>query len=187
MNTISDYIIKKIEINYKIDDQALFKHGLFIYLSFFINSIFIFILAVLLNDIVNGLLFIILFPLIRIHSGGLHTSNYRTCFILTLTVFLFSNLYIRINFDSTYILVLTLLSSIFIVYYAPVQHVNNKLTFKNKYANRKKTTIIIIVYMILCSFLSYLDYTYYLSVSYIIIQDALFMFLQTKSKFYYRG
>ena len=27
MNNISVYIIKKIEINYKIDDQALFKHS----------------------------------------------------------------------------------------------------------------------------------------------------------------
>jgi hypothetical protein len=39
MNTILEYIIKKIEINYKIDDKELFKHGLFIYLSFLINSI----------------------------------------------------------------------------------------------------------------------------------------------------
>lgn len=124
------------------DNQAieLASHGYDIFLSDITNFVLIIFIGYCTNSMIHSLIFYFAFSFLRMSTGGFHCSTKILCtalylgiyllFIVLLKFGLFEN--IQINF------ILTLIATLTILYFAPVQHINNPLTKMEIKSNRNK-------------------------------------------------
>lgn len=138
---ISDCLVTKNVV--QSEYREVYTYGLSLILSTAFSIFTVLILAILLNNILSGILFVSIMMMIRFFCGGYHCKTYFSCWLCTNMIACAVFLAIRfLPKSSIYVnlamCVVTLLCAVFIFVFSPIENSNNPLSK----AKRKKNMII---------------------------------------------
>lgn len=126
------------------------RYGLEIIFSAVINILIVLIPAVILHKKVISICFVLLFILIRKYSGGYHADTHLKCNILFGILYFFVIIFTKVyERDFLYrfhdLLLLMLVSSLVIIYVAPIENTNKKIDIDDKLKFKKIVLLLIII------------------------------------------
>lgn len=180
---------KKNVENYLLENRLnvdLFWHGIDIIVSDGIGFISALFLSTLFHNTIPCLLYIASFSMLRVYSGGYHSSTRINCFILYNVLFILYSL-IENTFIFTNIIfngILLFISALIILRYAPVQHIYAPLTPVEKYRNIRVVRFTLSFLLILYIIFLWMKSPYYKPISISIMYTSFLMFLHMNTKFY---
>ncbi len=135
---ITDSFVKYHVIN--TDDYDIYKYGIENLLALIITVISILLISVISKKFVCTIFYLIGFLGTRSICGGYHAKHHYSCFIGTFSIYLIFLLLYFIFIKSSYLAIFTtaisLISSITIFTFAPIEHKNNPMTDYRKKKNR---------------------------------------------------
>lgn len=138
------------------DEFEIYKYGFELIVSLLLTTITIVLVSIVINKFVDTLLYLAGFFCVRAICGGYHAKHHLTCFITTLFsyfVFLILN-YNCSKFNIIYAIVLmTIISLVLIMAFAPVEHPDNPMTEFRKKRNRL-LSVILSAFICMISFVS---------------------------------
>lgn len=138
------------------DDYEIYKYGFELLVALLSTTLFIILISIFIDKFVETILYLIGFFSVRAICGGYHAKNHYTCFVTTIFSYLLF-LLLNVYFSSKLYLnlvtgVMTIVSSISIISFAPVEHPNNPMTEYRKTRNRSfcrlLTIAICIIYFV---------------------------------------
>lgn len=142
---VVDLIDKSIINN---TEDELYIYGLFMLLSRTLYFILTLIFGVLLNIVLESVVFYVAFQFIRTSAGGIHASSELKCEVAT-TLSLLSCLGVVKLCDlynlKTVIIILTIVATVLIFVLCPLDSPEKPLTTKEKKYFRKKSWIILLI------------------------------------------
>ena len=183
---IKKHILKAIAEEKELGEyeEALLSHGFDILISDGINYLVAIVLSFFLHTEIHTFIFVFLLGMLRINTGGWHSSTRLGCFFSYQCLVLLSDLYVTIHVFPVICHILFTVSFIYIWLNSPSEHINNPLSEeerkKNRLSARLKLSLIGILYIV-CRHTPIL---YTLS-SIVIVNCALMALLQISS--YRRG
>lgn len=139
------------------EEKPLYVYGMTLFLTTALVMLSIIALSMLFFDIRYGLLYVIMFPSLRVCVGGYHCKTYLSCFVASNIIFVLDALFAELLWihGAALSVLLVMAASPYIIIYAPVLNPNNPLTVKRKEKNRKKAirrTVIMTIVAVICSF-----------------------------------
>jgi len=114
----------------------LAEHGIDIIVSDGRNMLCVLVLSLLLNNFKYALLYLLILSSLRIHTGGWHASSEIKCFFTYQTMFLLFSFINSFNIPRAVCLLIMILSLIYIICLAPVEHKLNPLSSDEIKRNR---------------------------------------------------
>lgn len=158
---LTNYFVSKKLIPY--EKMEIYNYGFKLMLSDIINFSIIMLLGVLLNRVLDGLVYLVVLCSIRRFSGGFHAKTFWLCrlsmiitFLLILTLVDFLSFITISPLTSVFINIVLLL---FIAVFSPVKHPNKKLNSKQIKKNKYNAILVTILWTTLSVFLIYLNIT----------------------------
>ena len=158
---LTNYFVSKKLIPY--EKMEIYNYGFKLMLSDIINFSIIMLLGVLLNRVLDGLVYLVVLCSIRRFSGGFHVKTFWLCrlsmiitFLLILTLVDFLSFITISPLTSVFINIVLLL---FIAVFSPVKHPNKKLNSKQIKKNKYNAILVTILWTPLSVFLIYLNIT----------------------------
>ena len=128
----------------------IYVYGVELFLSFLFNTTIIMIAGILLGRILQTLLFLLIFVLLRSFTGGYHANTYGVCTFVTFLVYggvlLLSELFVP---SLLFYGVLTIVGVALLLALVPIEHPNKKITEKKK---RKYKHISLVLFLIFITF-----------------------------------
>ncbi len=122
------------------DDYEIYKYGFELLIALLSTTITIVLISIFINKFVETILYLVGFFCVRAICGGYHAKHHYSCFITTISSYL---LFLLLNicfFSKPYLGlvtgVMTIVSSIFILAFTPVEHPDNPMTDYRKSRNR---------------------------------------------------
>lgn len=143
------------------ENAEIYQYGVEITLSSIFNIVLIMLVSIFAKSILSGMIFLILFIILRQFSGGYHATTYFRCntiFLLTYIFVLLMSRYVVISFWANCIFVL--LGIIVLLLFAPVPNVHKPLT-RDACKKHKRNAIIIYVLFSLIELLLFEAVPYY--------------------------
>lgn len=138
-NKMAVYIHSQVEHSSSV---AVLKYSLIIVINFFIVAFTTLLVCFFTGNVEKGIIALLCVPLLRYFSGGIHLKSAAACSLVTSLLIL-----IAIHLQYSYIysgVVLTLLSALILLFYAP-QGILNVSSIDPKYYPLLKTISILIV------------------------------------------
>lgn len=137
-NAITDFYIRK---NYVPQDKReIYSYGFQLILADIVNFSIVILLGMLLNRIIDSILFLITLCSVRQFSGGFHAKTFWLCRLSMLITFfgvtVVSQLLSAYPFKMIISLILNVFCIIFIAALSPIKHPNKELTTKQKKQNK---------------------------------------------------
>lgn len=138
------------------DDYEIYKYGFELLIALLSTTIVIIFISIFINKFVETILYLVGFFSVRVICGGYHAKHHYTCFVATISSYLLF-LLLNICFSSEPFLslvtgVMTIVSSISIIAFAPIEHPDNPMTDYRKSRNRSLslllTFVICIIYFV---------------------------------------
>ncbi|MBQ8133639.1 MAG: accessory gene regulator B family protein [Clostridia bacterium] len=143
------WLISKNAVDH--DDKELYKYGInrmLMLTLMFISTIF---LEIILGGSFQGLIFLVLFILLRSYAGGFHVSKPIGCYILTMMIITTFLLVIKfVEFDRAVLLIVILIADIVIAFLSPIEAKNKPLDSMEKIIYKKRTLINLIFQTSMC-------------------------------------
>lgn len=156
---ITDFLCNNLQID--SDMAEVYKYGIEITISSFLNIFWIVAVSMLLSDIAAGLIFLLVFILLRSFTGGYHADTYFKCnavFILTfLIVYYTGSLVYDLNDKEIQALILTVIlaiGSVPVMKFTPVENKNKVITKERARLYRRITPVIYIVLSLVALYLN---------------------------------
>lgn len=89
IETLSRRVVAGLLKNHAICEKecGIYQYGCEIFLSMLLNTCFIFFQGILMDRLLETIIFIVCFIPIRVYAGGFHASSFFRCFILTNCMF----------------------------------------------------------------------------------------------------
>lgn len=145
-NNIAEFLLSKN--CFEKDNLNIYVYGTELVISSMIGAMIVFLLSVLTNSLLTGLLFYLSFNMLRAYTGGLHCKTYLKCNITFAVVFMtclitdyfVKTVYFRINL----LMLIVVLTFVTIVVLSPVENPNKPIEDKD----RKKYRIISLLILI---------------------------------------
>lgn len=154
MELITDAILKYISKNNAIDETdndvvAFYKYGIEITLSSLLNIAVILIISLLLNGMIEGLIFLTVFIPTRQFTGGFHADTYLKCnlvfglsYIVTLHLFRYT-----CNMVNVYMSILLLvIEIIFVSVVCPINNEHKPIYERKQYVRSKIISIVLYLF-----------------------------------------
>lgn len=177
---ITDKIICAMKNENILVDEEVVKFGLEIILMKILFAIVITLIGILMNCLLESIIYTISFSLLRRYGGGYHSESRKKCVVLSVLMLLCGIFTIKISedFDAFIIpeAVITLFSAIYIICAAPIDTPNKRLDSDELriYGKRTKITVFMLV-ILLVIFLYIKAYSFSVSIMIGIIMEAYLM------------
>lgn len=148
---ITKYLIKTLKNNgiFEEKNEAVVRYGLTGLLSTLFSFITIIFIGICCNCLFESILFTISFYFLRIYAGGYHADTPIKCYgislIISTTIFALIH---NINVSIITLHIIFVITSINILYIAPIDTTNKPLSLKEKKFYKKKTQHIIFIHSI---------------------------------------
>lgn len=121
------------------EQEEIYIYGFELILSFLISTTIIFVTGLLLRQIVNTLVFLFLFILIRRCTGGFHATTYLQCKLGTIfTYLIIMCLSLKTVLPLESFAILALLGGFTILLIGPIENSNKPLSAQEKLKNKWK-------------------------------------------------
>ncbi len=148
MERLSEYLISNLFMKTitNSEQKEIYKYGMTILITTVLGiASILFVSVAFFNSIAEGLCFLIVFSLLRIHAGGYHCKTYRNCFFVSNLVFIlvvFSSRAMQIIETQLLVNIIVLLlvgSWVYVLVDAPVLTHNHQLSAKRVAKNRRRS------------------------------------------------
>lgn len=140
-SAITNYYCKKNII--AEDKKEIYCYGFQLIMADIINYTIIIAFGIILNRIIDSMVFLIILCGIRQFSGGFHAKTFAVCrlsFIATY-IYVLSISFIISKINNVYVVLINVICFIFISYFAPIEHPNKPMTSLQKKRNKSKSII----------------------------------------------
>ncbi len=152
---IVEKMIKENEIS--VQDRELYEYGITTLILKIMFFIFVILGLVIIDEIVTGVAFMVMFICLRRVAGGMHCSRIEVCFAISVMVVILSSLLIKYNlFGIIYYRCITAVSQICIVLIGPVDCDNKQASYGDKKyfcIQEKKLLLIASIFIIVLALL----------------------------------
>lgn len=165
---ITDYLYNQGAI--KDEDKEIYVYGFDCFILSLFQTIILLVIGVITNSIIDSVVFVIVFALIRRYSGGYHAETKIACTIWTSAMLVgaisFVNV-VNIGEMKFLIFLMMVFNAIIIILYAPIRNENKPLNPILVGENRRKAIICTAIISVLALLLSnnYVNITYDIVVS----------------------
>ncbi len=136
----------------KKEDEEVYAYGM----ELLYSSIFNILLAVVISAATNTFLpitiFIVTFIILRQYIGGYHAETHFGCisiFAVVLIIFSLLAKYTPVNFEIPISIIITSISVLLVILFAPVEHPNKPLSNNDKIRLRKNSILCIFIISII--------------------------------------
>lgn len=137
--------IAKVLVSQKIIsdcDMDVYAYGLSLLLSFFFNTVIMFVIGIITHRLVETILFLIVFVILRSFSGGYHADTFLKCMIIT-----FSTYALVIGLSAVKVSLIVYLAVLFAGFFivlikTPIEHPNKEISVRDK-KHHKITSVIL--------------------------------------------
>ena len=153
------FVSKKLIPENELDSYA---YGYQVILISIINWSSILIIAILTHSLIDTLFYMLPIVILRRHTGGYHARSYAQCYILSISFYLIVLLLTRfIPAAAVYAIapVISVITYISILKYAPIEHANNPQSRKRMITHRKYCVVLSSLFLILTIALLFAKYT----------------------------
>jgi accessory gene regulator B len=132
------------------ENTDIYSYACELMLNFLCNIILTVVISLLLNRILEGLLFFISFVAIRHFTGGFHANKHWKCIAasaLVLTIVLLLIPAITVNFNISF--VISCAAGVLLIIFSPVGHKNKPVELNNRLRDKAKIFVILIMFIVL--------------------------------------
>ena len=158
MDDVNNYIVTYLVDNHlvKKEDSPIYQYGfsiLFLKITYWISFL---IFGLFFDVFIETVIFLLMYSWIRVYAGGYHASSVSKCYIISFgTVIVNSILCINYEFFESLFIdeLIFIISWIYIFIFCPVDNNNKRLDMLEKKRFRKRTHIILIIYLAALIFL----------------------------------
>lgn len=178
--------LTKTMLAYKIIAEDMFDiyvYGFELLLSFLFNTTIIIIAGILLGRILQTLLFLLIFVLLRSFTGGYHANTYGVCTTVTFMVYggvlLLSELFVP---SMLFYGVLAIVGVTLLLALAPIEHPNKKITEKKKRKYKHISLVLFLVFITVGALLCHADFQLNAVVFFTLTADLLLLFVKNRKK-----
>ncbi len=185
-NTILQYLLRKGVINDSSDVKEYYKYGIELTISSLLNIILIMGIGILFCSIIESIIFLVCFILIRQFTGGFHANTYFKCnfsFCLAFTVVLIMY-YITLGHIHLWVSgLISILCVAIIVFHCPIEHINKPIPKHKRKIHKIAATILGISYGIIGTILIAISNKYGVLVLYtLVLVTVLIIFAIAKDR-----
>lgn len=157
--SLYEYIVRNSNENCENKDVIQFGIQMFQMLS--VSMMVALAIALCMKMLAEAVVFLLVLIPLRQNAGGYHAKHKTTCAIMSMLIYICSLIIIKYyGINSMVQLFLCLIDSYVIMYFSPVENINNELDDKERevYKNRTRNILIfeLLIYMLL--FVSYKQY-----------------------------
>ncbi len=140
-SAITNYYCKKNII--AEDKKEIYCYGFQLIMADIINYTIIIALGIILNRIIDSMVFLIILCGIRQFSGGFHAKTFAVCRLSLIATYIcvLSLSFIISKINNVYVVLINVICFIFISYFAPIEHPNKPMTSLQKKRNKLKSII----------------------------------------------
>lgn len=173
-------------------DRELYEYALYSFLVSNIPLVFLVIASILLGKLLEGMLIVLPFMIIRKFCGGYHAKHVYTCFILS-TGLVLSGFYI-VNYLNCNYFIMMVISGVSIMFNSPIDSQNKRLDKSEIKLYKRITEMLIVSIIVLYIILFIIKCSYYakylaMSITLIailqvpcIVKNRMLVFEQNKQK-----
>lgn len=185
LNKIATKITKTM-LAHKIIAEDMFDiyvYGFELLLSFLFNTTIIMVSGILLSRILQTLLFLLIFVLLRSFTGGYHANTYSVCTLVTFLIYggilLFSELFTPslLFYEALAIVGVALLLAL-----APIEHPNKKITEKKKRKYKHISLVLFLIFITVGALLCHAECQLNAVVFFTLTADLLLLFVKNRKK-----
>lgn len=139
------------------ESYSVYQYGFQVGLELFCSFVTCFVVALMLNMILEFIIFTAIFMLLRTYAGGVHLEKFISCLICSVcvqTLILIINDLLKVSLSISWVLIL--ICSILVIKNAPVESENKELSLCEKKSLKRITVKVvfgIIFFTIICSLL----------------------------------
>ena len=185
LNKIATKLTKTM-LAYKIIAEDMFDiyvYGSELLLSFLFNTTIILIAGILFRRILQTLLFLLIFVLLRSFTGGYHANTYSMCTFVTFLVYggvlLLSELFVP---SLLFYTILALVGLALMLVFVPIEHPNKKITEKQKRKYKYISLVLFLGFITVGALLCHADIQLNAVVFFTLIADLLLLFVKNRKK-----
>ena len=176
----SDYLIRRGIIS--IDSRDVYVYGFALLYSFLINTVVIISAGIILGKVIETLMFLFIFVVLRSFTGGFHSNSFVLCTVITYSVYtavmLLSSL--RVHFVLFVILFVGGFVCLFLL--VPIEHPNKPITDKKK-RQHKITSLVLFSFIAVAGIvINIYDMSYGSVVFFSLIADIVLLFIKNSKK-----
>lgn len=158
-NLVQKLVYFMEKYNVAIEDYDLIRYGLTIFIRYLTLIVTIFTISVFLNILIETLIFNLFFIGLRIYTGGYHSKNAISCFVISLFITISIPYLLKYLTLTDLQIILFLITSVFILLNINIESNSNK--FIDEYENliyKKKMKILISIYSLILVILLFLSF-----------------------------
>lgn len=161
----------------------IYVYGLELLLSFFFSSSVIVIIGAILGRVIETLVFLLVFVLLRSFTGGYHANSYLMCSIVTFStygvVLLLSELFALPLI--AYIL-LAIFGGVMVLAFVPIEHPNKRISDSQKKKYKIVSFILFLIFVALGILLCCANISFSRIIFFTLMADLILLFVKTKKK-----
>ncbi|MBQ8836018.1 MAG: accessory gene regulator B family protein [Clostridia bacterium] len=130
-----------------LEEKPLYVYGMTLFLTTALVMLSIVTLSIVLFDVRYGVLYVVMFPMLRVCVGGYHCKTYASCFVVSNIIFVADAFFavficgMPAMWSALISVSIMLVSAAYIICNAPISNPKNPLLQKRKEKNRKKAII----------------------------------------------
>ncbi|MBM7615500.1 accessory gene regulator ArgB-like protein [Alkaliphilus hydrothermalis] len=131
-----------------LDEFEIYHYGMQLLLATLMEGFGLLILGILTGKVIETVLFVLMFGLLRIFAGGIHAGSYLKCFIVTAIVVFIGVQVVEIlqyNFGFNFMLIMLIITNTIVYIFSPIDSPNKPLTDGEKVKNRRRSLLITFV------------------------------------------
>lgn len=135
VSQIVNFITEQDVISDESDVQDFYRYGIEISISSLLNIVLVVIAGILIHHIIESIVFLSLFILIRSFTGGYHADTYFRCNLLMCTTFILTALANSIfsnKFSLSIIIVLICVTELIVSILGPIENKNKPIDDSKK-------------------------------------------------------
>lgn len=184
LEKVSDKIANSLVLQGIIskDDVEVYSYGLALLISFLFNTLVMLIVGGLIHRLIETLLFLAVFVLLRSFTGGYHADTFQKCMIITFSTYGSVIMLSSINVVLPVYFVAVLVGFFIVLAMAPVEHPNKEISDRKK-VHHKITSIALYLFFSVSGFLLNNYNTRYKSVIFFaLFADIVLLFIRKSKK-----
>lgn len=185
LNKIATKITKTMLVHKIIAEDMvdIYVYGFELLLSFLFNTTIIMIAGILLGRLLQTLMFLLIFVLLRSFTGGYHAKTYGVCTLVTFLVYggvlLFSALFVP---SLLFYGVLAIVGVALLLALVPIEHPNKKITDKKKRKYKHISLVLFLIFITVGALLCHVDWQLNAVVFFTLTADLLLLFVKNRKK-----
>lgn len=161
----------------------IYVYGLELLLSFFFSSSVIVIIGAILGRVIETLVFLLVFVLLRSFTGGYHANSYLMCSIVTFStygvVLLLSELF---ALPLIAYIILAIFGGVMVLAFVPIEHPNKRISDSQKKKYKIVSFILFLTFVALGILLCCANVSFSRIIFFTLMADLILLFVKTKKK-----